>query len=426
MINRLFKSATVKNAGWLVFGKVAQMVISLVVGLITARYLGPSNYGIINYATAYTSFFMSVCTLGINSVLVKEFIDRPEEEGTIIGSSLLLRAVSSILSAGVIVGVVNLVDAGERTTILVTALCSLGLIFNIFETFNYWFQAQLRSKVTAVATLIAYIGSSVYKIVLFIFRKSVVWFAFSLSLDYIILGIILLYCYKKYGGKPLSFSKTVSERILSKSIYFILPGIMVSVYSYADKFMLKQMLSEAEVGYYATAVTLCGMWTFLLTAIIDSMYPSIMESYKTDKKLFEKKNRQLYAIVFYLSVAVSLAFCFLGNWIVPLLYGEAYLPAVAPLKIVTWYTAFSYLGVARNAWIVCENKQKYLKYIYVSSAVCNVILNLLFIPRWGTVGAAAATLVTQMLTTVVVPFFIKSLRRNSVMILEGIFFRGIR
>ena len=201
---------------------------------------------------------------------------------------------------------------------------------------------------------------------------------------------------------------------------------MVSVYSYADKFMLKQMLSEAEVGYYATAVTLCGMWTFLLTAIIDSMYPSIMESYKTDKKLFEKKNRQLYAIVFYLSVAVSLAFCVLGNWIVPLLYGEAYLPAVAPLKIVTWYTAFSYLGVARNAWIVCENKQKYLKYIYVSSAVCNVILNLLFIPRWGTVGAAAATLVTQMLTTVVIPFFIKNLRRNSVMILEGIFFRGIR
>ncbi len=426
MIKRLLKNATVKNAGWLIFGKIAQMLISLIVGLITARYLGPSNYGIINYAAAYTSFFMAVCTLGINSVLVKEFIDHPEEEGQIIGSSLLLRAVSSVLSACMIMGIVSLVDAGEKTIIIVTALCSLSLIFNIFETFNYWFQAHLCSKVTAIATLSAYVVSSLYKIILLILHKSVEWFAFSLSLDYVVLGVLLFGCYRKYGGRELSFSATVSKRILRKSVYFILPGVMVSIYSYADKFMLKQMLNETEVGYYATAVTLCGMWTFILTAVIDSMYPAIMESHKIDKELFKKKNRRLYALVFYLSVAMSALFCVFGDWIVLLLYGEAYLPAAMPLRIVTWYTAFSYMGVARNAWIVCEDKQKFLKYIYVSSAVCNVALNLLFIPRWGTSGAAAATLVTQILTTVIIPFFIKDLRNNSVLILEGIFLKGIR
>ena len=57
MIIKFLKNATVKNASWLIMGKVAQMAISLIVGVLTARYLGPSNYGLINYASAYTAFF---------------------------------------------------------------------------------------------------------------------------------------------------------------------------------------------------------------------------------------------------------------------------------------------------------------------------------------------------------------------------------
>lgn len=426
MMKQLMKSATVRNAGWLMIGKIGQMVISLIVGLLTARYLGPSNYGIINYASAYTSFFMAFCTLGINSVLVKEFVDHPAEEGQIIGSSLLLRGISSLLSAGVILCLVSVLDAGEPVTIAVTALCSLGLVFNVLEVLNYWFQSKLHSKVTAIVTLIAYALTSVYKIVLLILQKSVEWFAFSTSLDYFLMGTMLLFCYKKQGGQRLAFSKTVARRIMSKSVHFILPGMMVAVYGYVDKFMLKHMLSEVDVGYYATATAVCGMWSFVLAAVIDSMYPSIMAAHKQDRQLFEKKNRQLYAIVFYVAVAVSAVFFLGGEWIVVLLYGQAYLPAAAPLKVVTWYTAFSYLGVARNAWIVCENRQVYLKYIYITAALSNVLLNFAFIPIWGATGAAAASLVTQIMTTVVVPFFIKQLRRNSVLMLEGICFKNIK
>ena len=402
------------------------MLISLVVGLITARYLGPSNYGIINYALAYTAFFMAFCTLGINSVLVKEFVDNPQEEGTIIGSSLCLRAVSSFLSAAIIVCIVCIVDRNDLTVIIVTALCSISLIFNIFETFNYWFQSKLKSKVTAIVTLIAYAITSLYKVLLLILGKGVEWFAFANALDYICLGIMLMISYKRYGGSKLSFSKSVSKRILSKSVPFILPGLMVAVYGYADKFMLKHMLDESQVGFYSTATAICTMWCFVLTAIIDSVYPSIMEAYKVDKVLFEKRNRQLYAIVFYVSVVVSTLFCIFGELAIWLLYGEAYLPSVGPLRVITWYTAFSYLGVARNAWVVCENKQKYLKYIYISAAIINVILNLVFIPLWGATGAAAASLVTQIFTTMILPFFIKDLRRNSVLMLESIIFKGIK
>lgn len=426
MIKKLFNSATVKNAGWIVFGKIGQMVISLIVGLLTARYLGPSNYGLINYANAYIAFFISFCTLGINSILVKEFIDNPYEEGKIIGSTLLMRAISSILSALMIIVLVCYLEADEKTTIAVTALCSIGLIFNIFETFNYWFQSKLKSKVTTIVSLIAYAITSIYKIILLVLSKSVEWFAFATSLDYMCVAVLLIFCYKKYDGKKLSISRQTCKYILNKSIHFILPGLMVAIYGYADKIMIKHMLNQTEVGYYSIATAVCGMWCFVLNAIIDSVYPSIMEAHKVDKELFEKRNRQLYAIVFYISIFVSILICIMSKYIILILYGKQYLPSVEPLRIVTWYTAFSYLGVARNAWIVSENKQRYLKYIYVSAAICNVVLNIACIPLWGSTGAALASLITQISTTMIIPFFIKDIRRNSKLMIEGICLKNIR
>lgn len=413
------------NAGWLICGKVTQMLLALLVSTWSARYLGPGEFGLVNYGNTFTSFFMSFCTLGINSVIIKEFVDEPEEVGRTLGTAVLLRVISSLLSAVLIVGIVSVVDYGEPVTIAVVALCSISLVFHALDTFNYWFQYQYRSKVTAIAGLVAYIATTAYRIVLLMQGKSVQWFAFALSVDYIVLGVVLVIAYKRSGGPSLSFSWDYAKRLLKKSYHYILSGMMVSIYGQTDKLMLKQMIDEVSVGYYSVATTISGMWVFILAAIIDSAYPTILRLHKEDKTAFERKNRQLYAVVFYLSVAASLGFVVLGNMVIRILYGEAYLPASAPLKIITWYTAFSYLGVARNAWIVCEEKQKYLKYIYLGAAVLNVFMNLLLIPRWGAEGAAMASLLTQIFTSIVLPYCIRDLRPNAKMMLQSILLRKV-
>ena len=415
----------IKNASWLIGGKIIQMILSLFVSLITARYLGPGNFGLINYGLAYVSFFMSICTLGINSVIIKDFVDQPEEEGTAIGTAIILRLISSICSAIMIIGLVAILDKNEPLTVIVTLLCTLSLPFHAFDTINYWFQSKYKSKVTSIATLIAYVIMSIYKIILLVLGKDVRWFAFSNAIDYICIAICLLIAYKKYKGPKLRFSKNKAKKLLTMGYHYILSGMMVAIYGQTDKFMLKQMLDESVVGYYSAATSICTMWVFVLQAIIDSIYPTILQLNGKDEDGFNRKNRQLYAIVFYVSVLVSLIFTFLGDFIVRVLYGEAYLPAVEPLKIVTWYTAFSYLGVARNAWIVSKGQQKYLKYIYLVAAVLNVILNLVFIPLWGACGAAFASLVTQIMTSLILPCFIKDLRPNAKLMFESIIFKDV-
>ena len=94
----IFKNKEINNASWIIGGRVAQMVLALVVGIFTVRYLGPANYGLINYGMAYTNFFMAFCTLGLNSVIIKDFFDNPTEQGKAVGTSIALRSISSILS----------------------------------------------------------------------------------------------------------------------------------------------------------------------------------------------------------------------------------------------------------------------------------------------------------------------------------------
>lgn len=423
---KMKKAKVLMNISWLVGGRIIQMLFSFVVGVLTARYLGPGNYGLINYGSVYTGIFTSICSLGLNSIVVKELIERPNKQGETLGTIIGIKFIASILSLMSIFVLSLIIDAGDKVTNQVVILCSLGLVFQAFTIFEFWFQSRLQSKVSAIATMVAYIIVSFYRVVLLLNGCSVQWFAIATSIDYLVIAVILFIIYKKSRGPRITFSLVRAKIMLSQSYHFILSSLMIAIYGNTDKFMLKHILrDEMEVGYYATAVAICSMWTFVLQAIIDSFYPTIMDMHKKSYFNYKKRNVQLYAIVFYISLIVSVGITVLSEYGIRLLYGETYLGAVTPLKIITWYTGFSYLGVARNAWMVCESKQKYLKYLYVSAVMLNVSLNFTLIPKFGASGAAVASLITQVSTSIILPFIIKPIRENAMMMVDAIMLKGL-
>lgn len=418
-LRTIWRPAT-RNAAWLIGGRILRLVIDLTVGLITARYLGPARYGLISYAGAYTAFFAPLCGLGINAVLVKELVDGSHPEGHILGTALGLQLLAGGLSVPLIAGVSAVVDAGETTTRLVVLLSSLRLLLQSFEVLSCWFKAKLRAQVIALAGLVAYGVAAAYRVYLLVTGRSVVYFALAPLLDAACTAGLLLVAYRRQGGGSLWPSRRYARELLSKSYHFILPGLMVAVYGQADRILLKHIVSETELGYYTTAMTVSTAWCFVLSAIIESASPAILSAFHTSRAEFLRRNRQLYACVFYLSVAVSLLLTLFGEPAVRLLYGEEYLPAVAPLRVLTWGTAFSYLGVARNLWVVSLERQACLKYVYVASAVLDLLLDLLLIPVWGATGAALAFLAAQLLSTLLLPFCIPSLRDNARLMLSAV------
>ena len=101
----------VKNASWIIVCRVFQSLISFVIGMISARYLGPSNYGLINYASSIIAFVVPLAQLGLRNVLVEEIISHPEREGKTLGTSLVMSSCMSLLCIAGCLAFVSIVNA---------------------------------------------------------------------------------------------------------------------------------------------------------------------------------------------------------------------------------------------------------------------------------------------------------------------------
>lgn len=414
------KIKVVKNASWIIGIQLVKSLLGMVISMLTARFLGPSSFGQINYAASIVAFATPIMYLGLTGVLVQEIVNAPEREGEILGSSISMAFLSSLLCVGGVVAFVSVANHGERDTILVCAIYSLLMVFQSLEMMTYWFQAKLLSKYSSLVMLVAYLMMSAYKVFLLATHKSIYWFAFSNALDYMIVAAGLFIVYKRIGGGSLRFSLKTAKHLFSKSRYYIVSNMMIAIFSQTDRIMLKLMIDDAATGYYSAAVACAGMTGFVFTAIIDSFRPMIFDSKKTDERQYEKNICRLYGIIIYLSLLQSLVITLLAGIIIQILYGSAYVASVSALRLVVWYTTFSYLGAVRNIWILAEDKQRYIWIINLSGALANVVLNYFLIPAMGILGASLASLITQIFTNIVIGYIIKPLRYNNTLMLRAL------
>ena len=422
LFNKWFvQNRVINNASWLIGGKIAQMIISFFVGILTARFLGPSNYGLINRSAAFVSFFSPVCTLGISSVIINDLIAKPEQTEKLLGSGIGIRCISSTISIIMIQILIIVMEPGNTLLLWVAFLQSGSLLFQSFDLIEYWYQSKLEAKYISIVTLISYIITAGYKVILLVMKKDVSWFAFSNTLDYMLIALMYVFLLRFRDSKKLIFRwKTVKE-LLKKSYEFILSSLMVVIYAQMDKVMLGKMLDDASVGLYSVGTAICSMWVFVLNAVINSIRPSVITAKENGNKAqYHARIIQMYSLVFWMGIAVSVFFCIFADFIIATLYGREYIGAKDAFRITTWYTGISYLGVARSTWLVCENKQKYEKVLSGCGAIANVILNWVLINKFGISGAAMATLITQLLTNIIVPALIRDLRENSILIFKSI------
>lgn len=285
---------------------------------------------------------------------------------------------------------------------------------------QYWFQAKLLSKYVSLTMLASYVVVSVYKVYLLATAKSIYWFAISNAIDYAIIALVLLVIYKKLGNQKLSFSFSTARRLFGKGKYYIVSSMMVTVFAQTARVMLKFMINNEAVGYYSVAVACAGMTSFVFSAILDSARPVIFESKKSSQQLFEKNVTRLYSVIIYFALVQSVAIALFSELIIKILYGAEYIDSVMVLRIIVWYTTFSYLGSVRNIWILAEGKHKILWILNLSGALLNIILNFIFIPVWGINGAALTALLTQIFTNVILGFIIKTIRYNNKLMFKGL------
>ena len=415
-----------KNTGWLLFGKV----LSLVVGFLIARYLGPAAFGELSFADAFAAIFAAIGTLGLDSFIIREIIQHPDKRDEILGTSLAMR-----LAANLIIIPLSLLTYlifhyfsgnpdGNSLAILVS-ICASAYLFKSFNIIDSYFQSQVKSKYVVLVQNFCLLFSALIKIALVYWGAPVIYFAWALVLDSVLLAVGLVWMYQRQQMRLLSwnFNWERAKSLLQQSWPLILTAVMISIYMKIDQVMLKS-LGSREVGIYSAAARISESWYFIPVAIVTSVFPAIIHARKTDIERYQKRLQNLYDLLVGISVPVAILISLSANILINLLYGEQYAGAGDMLSIHIWSGIFVFLGSASSQYLLAEGFTMISFARTAVGAIVNVVLNLWLIPLYGGWGASVATLIAYGVSTFFVLFFPHT-RQQGILMLKSLFFISI-
>lgn len=398
------------NTGWLVAQNVFQYMLSAIIGILAARYMGPSNYGILGYGAAMMALFSPFCTLGINDVLIPCMVDEPDDTGKLIGTALVMRLVSTALSIGAMLLLVAIMKPNNKLMLVVTALQSLQLIIQTCDVFRLWFQMKLMSKYTAIGSVVGNIACSVWRVALLKKGASVEWFALTSVIQMLANYLFVLPMFAKLSKIRIGFSKEAMRRLWNRSYQLILAGLTIVLANRVGAVILSNMLGDTPLGVYNAALNIAMMWVFVPQAFIDSATPILMQTNKDNPDQFWPRYQVLMMTVLAICVLAGCGIFVLAPWIVDFLYGPTYAASAPLLRVLGWIGVFTSIGTARNIWTLAKNKQKYVKYFCMVSAATSIVLNICLIKLWGAMGAAVSIVLVNVVQSLISPLFWKESR----------------
>ena len=416
----------VKNTGWLLAGKL----LSLVVGFIIARYLGPYAFGDLSFADAFAALFAAVGTLGLDSFIIREIIQHPDKRDEILGTSLVMRlAANAVLIPLAILTYLAFrqlsTNETEVSLALLIALCSSAALFKSFNIIDSYFQSQVASKYVVQVQNACLVLSTGVKIALIYNHAPVFYFAGALVFDSAILALGLLFIYKRkhLHLHTWTFNWTRAKSLIQQSWPLILTAVMISIYMKIDQVMLKSAGSKI-VGIYSAAARISESWYFIPVAIVTSVFPAIIHARKTDIDRYHKRLQNLYDLLVAISLPVAILVSIFANQIIHILYGNPYQGAGILLSIHIWSGIFVFLGSASSQFLLAEGFTLISFSRTAFGALVNVVLNLWLIPIYGALGASIATLIAYASST----FFILAIphtRAQGLSMLKSLFLISI-
>ncbi len=414
------------NTSWLLLNQIFQMVISFFVGLLSTRYLGPSNYGSITYVSTYVSFFSSLCTMGMDTVVISKLVNYKERDGEVIVTATFIRGIAAIISILALSVVIYVADGNDASLQIIALILGFKLLLNAFTTVGYWYQYKLLSKKMVIIDMVAFVIGNAFRIWMLATEKNVFWFA-SYTTVLVLLNVIVdVPVFLKDCKTKKFISKEMMKELLRDCVPYMISGVMISLYSQVDIIMIKHMMNGTDyVGYYSVAYTICNLIAFIPQSISQSARPILMELKKEDNKSYNTRVTQTLSTIIWLAILYSVFITIFADVVIGILYGESFAPSSGVLKVLVWSTLFENLTRIRDMWFIGENESKYVAVLSFVGTIANVIVNAILIPIMGIYGAAIATIGTQLIVTVVLPALRKETRQYSVDVLNALFLRNV-
>lgn len=373
----------------------ATLGLTLVFYIILARVLGSEQYGIFAAAAALGGILSVFIQFGLPDLLVREVAINPYDgpKSTII--FLLLEGLSSLVLLFCLLPIIHVLNfTGTGVTV-----CYLVFFSEVCRSAKQTLRSVLRglgqfgsetTSVTIERTLSYFLAA----IVLF-WSKNLVWVVGTLVLIRAIdIGGLLIYLNKK-----LPISTEISFLRLWQSFRMAYPfaifGVLWILYYQLDLLMLQGLATTKETGFYDAAYRIIEIFSALPRVIFYVALTQFAHCYATDSEKLPEEIYKSIRLLLVIMLPVLLGAEFFQTILVTTLYSEAFTPTIAFLAILLPSLGVKMFGTLIMSFLQATQQEKYLPSLLLSTVLINIVANVILIPHWGGVGAAIATLLSE-------------------------------
>lgn len=384
-------------------GRVFLLLASFISFPIFTRILSTSEYGLLNLVNSILVLSVTFSKFGISKAAARFYQEYKSNKrnspisqyySTLFFSTIIIGGSIGFVVMGVKLWIITSDNAKSISGLLVyvAILIPFACAFSVFSQF---LRAEQRTTFyNLIQILLRYAGIGMSIFFVFYFVEGLNGFFFGRTVVESV--VFLLITYVLYTKRRLAF-QSISLRFLKECIKYGFPLIFfeltVNILAYGDRFLIAHYLGPEELGIYSAGYNLSMYCSNMFsTPFRMAILPIYMEVWTNEGKE-QTKQFLSNAFNYYSMIAIPLiiGFSAIGRDIITLLASERYYQSykIIPFVIGSLTIYRSYVIFAAGLYIY--KKTYTLTIMFVIGCALNIVLNMLLIPRYGILGAAAAT-----------------------------------
>lgn len=395
--SRIIKNKQIaSNVAWSLIGKITTLASSLFVGVLVARYLGPNQYGTMNYAISFVNLFLIIATFGFENIEIREEAKQEKEKLKILGTVFTLRSILSLFTF-ILIGIVAFINETDFNTFGVILLYAITVMMTPFDVIRNYFTSIVRNEYIVKISIFTTVISAIVKLFLVFHHFGLIYFVGSLVFDATTLAMGYCFVYTKNIGKiqDWKFDKCWAIYILKQSFPLLLSGAAATIFLQIDQVMIGNMINKSSVGYFSVASKFIEILIYVPTILIQTVCPVLVRKRSVDVQEYKVNSQTFMNITVWLCAICGILTCLCSYWVIIITFGEKYYSSIAVLQILS----FKIIGVALNIisgqLLIIEEKQKLFVLRSISGCIACIVLNIAIIPYYGINGVAAVAVITQ-------------------------------
>ncbi|WP_304125857.1 flippase [Methanosphaera cuniculi] len=392
-------SRIIKNSSLLIIASLINNLMTFILTLFTARYLGTYNFGLISSATSLVGIFEIFTDMGLATFAIREVSRDKTLTSRYFGTVFFLRVIFSVVTFIAYTLVVLLSHTFTPEGIDVMIIFGVYMIFNSLTLCNYsLFQSNEKMQYQTIGNVI-YSASVLAIILLIIFNGGNV---IIVSLAYPI-AIILSFSYtvyiaiKHYPKLSLCLERAFLKKLITKGVPFGISYVFTSIYFWIALTILTFMSGSVAVGLFSASQKLLLVIAAMITLISNSIFPVMSELFTKDKLKLADLYHKLMKYMLIISMPIVLGCVIFSHDIIYIIYGASYTQGSNALSILIWAGIFLFLSNISTTLLGAINRQFTVTKIVAIGAFVSIILNVILIKFYSYIGASISTVCIEAL-----------------------------